>query len=230
MRQTTVINLHGDDLDLRRMLDELNAEPASNRAAIPELERRVFKLDELRVDRAAGAAPRIVGHAAVFNQEADIGGWFMERVAPGAFKRAIVEDDVRALFNHDPNFVLGRNRAKPTPTLTLSEDETGLLYTVVPPDTQVARDLMVSIDRGDISQGSFGFRVRKQEWDETGEIVKRTLLEVELFDVSPVTFPAYPQTDVGLRALQDYRKDRPAMELPSQVVRRLTQRSREHSY
>lgn len=180
------------------------------REAAAQIERRLFTMDELRVARDGGQAPRIIGHAAVFNRDADIGGWFVERVAPGAFSRAIREDDVRALFNHDPNIVLGRNRAKPKPTLTLTEDETGLRYEVVPPDTQAARDLMVSIDRGDISQGSFGFRVLKQEWDETGELTKRTLIEVELFDVSPVTFPAYQDTDVAVRELEAYRKARPA--------------------
>src|SRR6185436_2663171 len=123
-------------------------------------------------------------------REANIGGWFIESVAPGAFRRAIVEDDVRALFNHDPNFVLGRNRAG---TLKLSEDDVGLAIEILPPDTQQARDLMVSIERGDVSQMSIGFRALKQEWDESGDVIKRKLLECELFDISPVTFPAFTQ-------------------------------------
>lgn len=170
-----------------------------------DIERRAFAVDKLGIERA-DKEPRIIGHAAVFDREADIGGWFLETVAPGAFRRAIMEDDVRALFNHDPNFVLGRNRAG---TLKLSEDDVGLAIDIAPPNTQFARDLVLSIERGDISQMSFGFYVRKEEWDETGDILKRRLLEVELFDVSPVTFPAYPQTDVGLRTLEAYRKARP---------------------
>jgi hypothetical protein len=162
------------------------------------IERRAFTVDALGVVRAAEKGARIVGHAAVFDREADIGGWFIESVAPGAFRRAIVEDDVRALFNHDANLVLGRNRAG---TLKLAEDEVGLAIEISPPDTQVARDLVVSLERGDISQMSFGFRVLRQEWDETGDLLKRRLLEVELYDVSPVTFPAYTQTDVGLRTI-----------------------------
>jgi uncharacterized protein len=162
-----------------------------------EIERRLFVMDGMKVERREKEKPEIVGHAAVFNREANIGGWFIESVAPGAFKRAITEDDVRSLFNHDPNYILGRNRAG---TLKLSEDDTGLMTVTAPPDTTYARDLMVSIERGDVSQMSFGFRVTKQEWDESGDILKRKILEVELFDVSPVTFPAYAQTDVALRS------------------------------
>jgi HK97 family phage prohead protease len=169
-----------------------------------EIERRGYVVDGLKVEaRAKGENRKIVGHASVFNTEADIGGWFLESVAPGAFRRAIVEDDVRALFNHDANFVLGRNRAG---TLRLSEDEVGLVIEVDPPDTQAARDIMVSIERGDVSQMSIGFQVLKQEWDETGDVLKRRILEARLFDVSPVTFPAFPTTDVALRSLEEFRK------------------------
>lgn len=172
-----------------------------------ELERRAFTLDALKIERADKEPPRMVGHAAVFNQTIEIGRWFRERVAPGAFSRAIKEDDVRALFNHDPNFVLGRNTAG---TLLMDEDGVGLAIQIFPPDTQIARDLTVSMERGDVSQMSFGFRVRKEQWDDSDQdIPLRTLLEVELFDVSPVTFPAYPTTDVGLRMLEAYRKDHP---------------------
>lgn len=176
--------------------------------AADDFERRAFTLDALKLEARADkeqATRRIVGHASVFNRDADIGGWFIESVAPGAFKRAIREDDVRALFNHDSNIVLGRNKAG---TLKLSEDDVGLAIDIDPPDTQWARDLMVSIERGDINQMSIGFRVLKQEWDETGDVAKRKLLEVELFDVSPVTFPAFVETDVGLRSLAVYRKAR----------------------
>lgn len=176
---------------------------------VPELERRVFRMDKLVVERRDKEAPRIVGHASVFNQAVDIGRSFREKVAAGTFRRAIAEDDVRALFNHDANIVLGRNRAG---TLKLSEDDVGLAYEITPPDTQAARDLLVSIDRGDISQSSFGFRVRKEEWDETQDPPLRTILEVELFDVSPVTFAAYPTTDVALRSLEAWREARPAVD------------------
>ena len=148
---------------------------------------------------------KMVGHAAVFNEVAEIGGWFREQVEPGAFKSSIRKDDVRALFNHDENYVLGRNTAG---TLKMSEDKDGLKVTIDPPDTQFARDLGVSIERGDISQMSFAFQVLEEEWirGENKELDLRKIKKVRLFDVSPVTFPAYDGTDIGLRSHQEWRK------------------------
>lgn len=136
-----------------------------------------------------GEAPKIRGYAAVFNAPAQITPRFREQVAPGAFRSSLTGGDVRALLNHDPNYVLGRTSAG---SLRLWEDDTGLRFEVDPPDTQWARDLLVTMRRGDISQGSFGFRVRTQSWDADESL--RTLQDVELHDVSVVTFPAYPQT------------------------------------
>lgn len=168
-------------------------------------ERRIFIVHDLR---AAKDGPRtITGHAAVFNKDSEPMWGFVERVAAGAFTQTIKEDDVRALFNHDPNIVLGRNTAK---TLRLSEDKEGLLVEIDPPDTQAARDLLVSIERGDISQMSFGFITRKESWqyssDGKGPSI-RTLEDVQLFDVSPVTFPAYPDTDVSVRSLAEIAEE-----------------------
>lgn len=180
-----------------------------------EIERRTFSSSSIGIERRAASEggdplPVIIGHPSVFNQWTDIGGWFQERVAPGAFSDSILEDDIRALFNHDANIVLGRNKAK---TLRLSEDEHGLRMEIDPPDTQAARDLVVSLERGDISGGSIGFWVLKQEWDESTDILKRTILKASLFDVSPVTFPAFPQTDVGLRSLPQG--------IPAEIAQRL---------
>jgi len=200
------------------------------------IERRVMTFDHLHIERREGASPRIMGHAAVFNQWADIGGMFREKIVPGAFARAIGSQDVRALFNHDPNIVLGRNRAKPTPTLSLSEDATGLRYEVIPPDTQAARDLLVSIERGDVSQGSFGFSASPtgQNWDWNADIPERTLTDVNLYDVSPVTFPAYEGTDVAVRQIEAWRKAfPPGVTIPQNntaLRRQLAQRARQHGY
>jgi len=166
-----------------------------------ELERRTFDVSELRVERREDAPPKITGHAAVFGQLSEDLGGFREQIAAGAFAEAIETDDVRALWNHNPDIVLGRNRAK---TLILTEDTRGLAIEIIPPDTQAARDLMVSMERGDVTQMSFGFTVRPngQNWakDDEGRYI-RTLTKVRLFDVSPVTFPAYPQTDVAVRSM-----------------------------
>jgi HK97 family phage prohead protease len=162
------------------------------------IERRLYDT-EMRVERRADNATVLVGHAAVFNSMSlDLGG-FRELVAPGAFAATIVEDDIRALFNHRPDFVLGRNRSR---TLRLSEDTRGLAFEIDLPDTQVARDLATSIERGDISGNSFGFQAIEDRWEhgDGGEL--RTLVRVRLYDVSPVTYPAYPATDLAKRSLE----------------------------
>lgn len=188
-----------------------------------DLERRTFAADTMRVETRAEGGPRLIGHAAVFNTETKIGRWFRERIAPGAFRRAIAEDDVRALFNHDENWVLGRNRAG---TLRLAEDDVGLAIDITPPDTQLVRDMVLApISRGDVSQMSFGFVMRREEWDETEAVPLRTLLEVELFDVSPVTFPAFPTTDVAMRNLEA-RRERADTEAERRAVEIITARHR----
>src|SRR5688572_2866304 len=111
--------------------------------------------------REDGDKPNVLsGYAALFNTETVIGGMFREAVAPGAFRDAMGRDDVRALFNHDANIVLGRTG---NGTVRLSEDAVGLRYEVDLPDTQAARDLMVSVRRGDISQSSFAFGIAARE-------------------------------------------------------------------
>lgn len=182
-----------------------NGSGVKNRDDGPKIERRYFSVDELRTMRADGdeaEGRKIVGHAAVFNQETVINSWwgkFREKIAPGAFADTIRKDDIRALWNHNTDIVLGRNRSKPDPTLQLREDDTGLLTEIDPPswaDPQVE-----SIDRGDVSGMSFAFQVLEQtlKKGEDGEDDLRTIQKVRLFEVSPVTFPAYPQTDVGMR-------------------------------
>jgi HK97 family phage prohead protease len=163
------------------------------------MQREVRSLGEIvkRAAPAEGGVRPIGGYAAVFNSDANIGGYFVERIAPGAFANAIGRDDVRCLFNHDDHYVLGRSASG---TLRLSEDDRGLAYEADPPDASWARDLVASIERGDISQSSFAFRATREEWDETGPLPIRTILEVQLFDVSPVTYPAYDDTEVGVRA------------------------------
>ncbi len=149
---------------------------------------------EFRVERRASGRALIVGHAAVFDTPTEFWWGDQEKIRGGAFKKTIRESDIRALFNHDPNFVLGRNRAG---TLRLWEDETGLAVEIDAPDTQTIADLVLSpMERGDIDQMSFSFEVIKQEFEDIGDgRVLRTLVEVKLWDVAVVTFPQYPETD-----------------------------------
>lgn len=162
-----------------------------------DVERRVVTMP-VEARAAEGAPTRLEGYAAVFNAETEIAGLFRERIEPGAFAQAVVRDDVRALFNHDANFVLGRTTAG---TLLLSEDATGLRYGVEPPNTTWANDLMVSIQRGDISQSSFAFSVDEEDWQYPArEMPVRIIKRATLYDVSPVTFPAYATTTVSARS------------------------------
>lgn len=163
----------------------------------------MLPLKEIRINESDGGTC-IEGHAAVFDSWSEtLGGIFpfKEKVRKGAFAESIGRDDIRALFNHDPNYVLGRNRAG---TLELVEDDVGLRVRITPPDTSWARDIITSIRRGDISQMSIGFVVEDDEWSSKDGIDTRELKKVRLFDVSPVTFPAYTATDVGVRAMQEY--------------------------
>lgn len=163
-----------------------------------ERETRVFSFEDLEVRQATADEPPVIrGYAAVYNSETDLGE-FREVVRPGAFADAIGRDDVRALFNHDPNYVLGRNRAG---TLKLDDDSDGLKVLIMPPDTQWARDLITSMDRGDVNQMSFAFSVDKQEmnYEQTRGKPLRELQAVTLYDVSVVTYPAYPETSAQAR-------------------------------
>lgn len=169
-----------------------------NKNAQPAIEHRAFHVSEMRVEK--GEKRTISGHAAVFNSKSEeifgIKG-VREVIRPGAFLKTISSADVRALWNHDNNFVLGRTKNH---TLELSEDEIGLKVRIFPPESPLIDGFMASIARGDVDQMSFGFRTVSDSWSKQGEETIRELIEVDLYDVSPVTFPAYKQTDVAVRS------------------------------
>lgn len=156
------------------------------------------------------ALPTLTGYAAVFGEEAVIGGGFREVIAPTAFTAALARpDDVRAQFNHDSNRLLGRTTAG---TLRLSVDDRGLRYEIDLPKTSYATDLAESVDRGDVSQSSFMFEVDKEQWTypakESSDLPLRRIDSVKLYDVAPVTFPAYQGTSVSARALEQAKEGR----------------------
>jgi HK97 family phage prohead protease len=158
-----------------------------------KMERR-FTSGEIEV-RSKGGQVFIEGHAAVFDRLSQNLGGFVERVMRTAFEKTLKEADVRALKNHDPNYVLGRNTAR---TLDLATDDSGLYYRIIPPDTSYARDLLVSLERGDVDQSSFAFYAVEDDWGLTeNDFPVRDLLQVSLIDVSVVTYPAYLDTDAG---------------------------------
>jgi len=142
---------------------------------------------------------KLVGFAAVFNAEANLGEFF-ETVRPGAFTRTLAEQrSVFALYDHEQRSVLGR-----TPnTLKLSEDARGLAFELDLPDTTLGRDLAVSVGRGDITGCSFGFRcfTGGDRWQTRGAVMHRELLEVELHEITITSLPAYAETEVVRRSL-----------------------------
>lgn len=169
-----------------------------------KLERRFVTGIEVR--DAAGSDGRIgtlTGYAAVFNSLSEDLGGFREMIRPGAFKESLGRgDDIRALVGHDSTMIIGRRSAK---TLDISEDERGLKVEIAVPDTTAGRDLLVSVRRGDINSMSFGFNTVKDEWSRSnmqGDIVyRRELIQVDLFEISAVAFPAYHESSVQERSL-----------------------------
>lgn len=173
-------------------------EEMENKNMPAETERRTYKIEV----RAQPESRVIEGYAAVFETPTDMGN-YLEEIASGAFDGAD-DKDVVALFNHDANYPLARTS---NGTLELSSDARGLFYRFEAPDTTFGNDLLKMVRSGLISQSSFAFTIRKDNWmQEAGMKPKRRIEQVDmLFDVSPVTYPAYKETSVTARALQDIR-------------------------
>lgn len=163
---------------------------------------RYFADSELRVVDGPNGRPRIVGYAAVYNiRSADLGG-FREEIATGAFTDALAaSNEVLAMVEHSPAMILGRRSAG---TVTLAEDARGLRVEIDPPNTTIGNDAIENVRRGDIKGMSFRFpRGAKDSWRmDAGESV-RTLLKCGLTEVTLTSVPAYPDTSVGLRSLND---------------------------
>jgi HK97 family phage prohead protease len=179
----------------QRKIDALDAEEDSRSKMTKKIERRTFTIKNVEARQAEDGTMRLSGYAAVFNDDS-VPLPFIERIAPGAFRKTLTETpDVRLLINHE-GLPLARTK---NGTLRLKEDETGLYMDADLPDTQAARDLYTLVERGDVDQMSFAFRVIRQKWNEGR--TERTLTELSLADgdVSVVTYPAYPTTTVEAR-------------------------------
>lgn len=183
------------------------------------IERR-YAATEFAVRSKPSGGVVVEGHGAVFNRLSRNLGGFVEQIAPEAFTKTLADaPDVRALINHDPTHLLGRTRSG---TLRLAVDSVGLAYEIDMPDRSDARDLVVSMERGDITQSSFAFYMIPggDEWGETQEgFPLRTIRALSLSDgdVSPVTYPAYPDADSGLRE-RAYRSLAAATGVPLDAV------------
>jgi HK97 family phage prohead protease len=169
------------------------------------MERRYLSTDiEFRA-QADGKLATVIGYGAVFNsRSALLFGEFYEQITPGAFARALKSNpDIKSMLNHSPNMLLGSTAAK---TLRLSEDERGLRYELDPANTSAGRDAVELIGRGDLRGSSFGFRLKPggDKWERRDGDIIRTINEFEwLMDVSPVAFPAYPETTADVRSVAE---------------------------
>lgn len=194
------------------------------------MERRFLKGAQVRAK--AGDKPGIEGYAAVFDEEyvlyEDTGMRMVETIAPGAFS-AVLDQDVRCLFNHEPDNVLGRTTNK---TLRLAEDKKGLSYeNDLDTRTSIAQNVQAFVDRGDVTGCSFAFTVEQQSWRESQAedgkmtVYSRVIEKVSmLYDVGPVTYPAYESTSVSARS-REMRGRLLSMEgIPAELRSRLMKR------
>ena len=201
----------------QRKIDALDAE-SDSRSKMKKIERRTFTVRDVEARQAEDGTMRLSGYAAVFN-ESSVPLPFKESIAPGAFRKTLMETpDVRLLINHE-GLPLARTK---NGTMTLTEDERGLLFNAEIADTQEGRDIYKLVQRGDVDQMSFAFRVIRQKWSEDRS--RRVLTEVSLSDgdVSVVTYPAYPTTTVeareALRSAIDALKEGRALDGESTLV------------
>ena len=184
-----------------------------------EIERRFIPAAEVRAEKREDGKVGISGTAAVVESLSDEIFGFREKIAPGAFDKALAISDIRGLFNHDPNMILGRSGT----TMRVWVDADGLRYEI--PELPASRaDVAEAIQRGDVTGNSFSFTVADDEWEyhDDGTAIRTITAFAELFDVGPVVYPAYPATKVSARA-QEMAGNReapppPAPELPAFAI------------
>ena len=189
---------------------------ATDAPSKPQLEYRRLEQFELRKAEDGKGPGTLRGYAAKFDKWSADFSWFREIIRKGAFADSLENGaDVRALFDHDTGRIIGRSGAG---TLRINEDDTGLAVEIDLPDTSDGRDLAISVERGDIDGMSFGFNVKEDRWTHKDEgLDERELLKIELFEVSAVAFPAYPDTTIAKRSFE-LAKPKPKT-TPPRVIR-----------
>lgn len=152
---------------------------------------------EIRSTELSREDTKLIGYVVKWNSRSQlIWGEFYEQFAPNAFSQSLNGGpDIRALFEHDHTKLLGRTVSN---TLMLNEDDIGLRFELTPPDTQLGRDLLVSVDRGDIRGMSFGFMATTESWDFNQEPCLRTVTSAELFEITVTSIPAYQESDIQI--------------------------------
>jgi HK97 family phage prohead protease len=187
------------------------------------MEKRIFNIEN-RFETREDGQEVVVGYGSIWNSRSENLGGFYEYISPDAISQETIEkSDVRALINHNPDLVLARSTAG---NLSLSVDEKGLRYEFSIPETSYGKDLAINMKNGNINQSSFAFTVGSDEWstDEEGNDI-RTITSIEkLYDVSPVTYPAYSQAEsdlvVAQRALAMYKENKEIKEEETDLVAR----------
>lgn len=185
-----------------------------------EQAREMRPTKKIEIREAENGRIHVTGYASVFGEEANIGGMFTEVIESGAFRNAIARnDDVVFLINH-AGLPLARTSSG---TLKLTEDDRGLFVeTYLEPNDPDVRNIIYKMKRGDLNKMSFAFVPTRQSWDDSGDMPKRMIQDVQLYDVSIVTTPAYDGTEIGLRSLQKYRSEK----RKNQAARRLRMKGR----
>lgn len=172
----------------------------------PVTEKRELPQSTIEIREAEDGQRSITGYAVKWEMKSHTMGFFSrfkEQFKKGAFTESLNKEDQRALWSHDTSKVLGRTK---NGTLRLYEDDIGLRFELDLPNTTLGNDAYETIKRGDVDGVSFGFRMRKQEWDEADpDNIIRTISQADLFEISPVGFPAYPDSQVSARSEDPYK-------------------------
>ena len=220
------------DEDERAAVCETQWEDGRSRPAQAERRFTPLALEPIRVEDREDGGTKIVGMAAIYydgtpRTEYELMPGVRERIRHGAFSALLKEGtDARALFNHDPNQLLGRTA---NDTLTLRSTRVGLAYEITPPDTQAARDVVALLRRGDLTGSSFSFLIGEESWkeEEDGDEVREIKQVAKLFDVGPVTFPAYEATTANMRSVEDHLAQRAEARERAAVAAQLAAAERE---
>lgn len=186
----------------------ISFEPAEEEKQMKEkkqdkkIERRVLNIPVKVVRSEDGSIGSIYGYPIVYNKDSEYMG-FIERIAPGAATKALKNSDIRGLKNHEASLIFAREGIN----LTITEDKEGVRYEATPVDTLNFREIAKEVDLGLLTGQSFGFNIKSDKWvDLDKDIPKRIITELEIIhDVGPVTFPAYPDTNVAIRSLNEAR-------------------------
>lgn len=178
----------------------------ATKAKVPVTEKRELPHSNIEIRESEEGVRTIEGYAVKWEMKSQSMGYFLrfkEQFKKGAFTDSLTNEDQRALWSHDTSKVLGRTK---NGTLRLYEDDIGLRFELDLPNTTLGNDAYETIKRGDVDGVSFGFRMRKQEWDESDpDNVVRTISQADLFEISPVGFPAYPDSQVSARSEYPYK-------------------------